>query len=78
MKVPSLSLHDLKSKEEGQLTHHGHLESLCHNPTKILAPSLISGAKYNVIGIYLAHKNISINFASKKSRIGFAYFKAFS
>ena len=72
-----LELLDLKSEEEGQLTHHRHLKSLCHNPTKIIAPSFVSRAKYNVIDIYLAHKDIFINFASEESRIGFAYLKVF-
>ena len=72
-----LELLDLKSEEEGQLTHHRHLKSLCHNPTKIIAPSFVSRDKYNVIDIYSAHKDIFINFASEESRIGFAYFKAF-
>jgi hypothetical protein len=40
---------DLKSKNESQLAHHGHLKSLHHDPTKVLAPRLISGTKYNVI-----------------------------
>jgi hypothetical protein len=51
-----LELLDLESKEEGQLTHHRHLESLCHNPTKLLAQRLVSRTKYNVINIYLAQK----------------------
>jgi hypothetical protein len=72
-----LELLDLKAKKECQLSHHGHLESLRHDPTKILAPRLISRTKYNVIDIYLAHKNFFVNFASEKSRIGFAYLKAF-
>jgi hypothetical protein len=72
-----LELFDLKSKEEGQLAHHRHLESLFHNSTKLPAPRLVSRTKYNVIDIYLAHKNIFINLASKESRIGFAYFKTF-
>jgi hypothetical protein len=37
---------------------------------------MISTSKYYVIDIYLAHKYIIINFASKESRIGYAYFKA--
>ena len=71
-----LELLDLKSEEEGQVTHHRHLKSLCHNPTKIIAPSFVSRAKYDVIDIYLAHNDIFINFASEKTRIGFAYLKA--
>ena len=31
-----LELLDLKSKEEFQLSHHGHLEPICHNPTEFL------------------------------------------
>ena len=31
-----LELLDLKFKEELQLSHHGHLEPICHNPTKFL------------------------------------------
>ena len=31
-----LELLDLKSKKELQLTHHGHLKSLCHDLTKFL------------------------------------------
>ena len=37
---------------------------------------MISTTKYYVIDIYLANKDIFINFASEKGRIGFAYFKA--
>jgi hypothetical protein len=37
---------------------------------------MVSTTKYYVIDIYLAHKYIFIDFASKKGRIGFAYFKA--
>jgi hypothetical protein len=37
---------------------------------------MVSTTKYYVIDIYLAHKYIFIDFASKKGRVGFAYFKA--
>jgi hypothetical protein len=74
----SLMLHllDLKSKEELQFTHHGHLKSLGHDPTKFLTKSMISATKYYTINIYLAHKYIFINFVSENGRISFAYFKA--
>ena len=72
-----LELFDLKSEEEGQLTHHGHLKSLWHDPSKLIAPSFVNRIKYNVIDIYLAYKVIFINFAHEESRIGFAYLKAF-
>ena len=52
---PFLYLLDLKSKEELQLTHHGHLKSLGHDPTKLLTKRMISTIKYYVIDIYLAH-----------------------
>jgi hypothetical protein len=44
----------LKSKEELQLTHHGHLKYLSHDPTKLLNIHMISTTKYYVIDIYLA------------------------
>ena len=65
----------LKSEEELQLTHHGYLKSLGHDPTKFLIKRMIT-TKYYVIDIYLAHKYIFANFVSEKGRIGFAYFKA--
>jgi hypothetical protein len=71
-----LQLLDLKSEEELQFTHHGHLKSLGHDHTKLLTKLMVSTTKYYVIDIYLAHKYIFIDFASEKGRIGFAYFKA--
>jgi hypothetical protein len=71
-----LHLLDTKSEEELQFTHHGHLKSLGHDPTKFLTKLMISTTKYYVIDIYLAHKYIFINFMSKNGRIGFAYFKS--
>jgi hypothetical protein len=61
---------------ELQFTYHGHLKSLGHDPTKLFTKLMVSTIKYYVINIYLAHKYIFINFASKKGRISFAYFKA--
>ena len=57
-----LHLLDLKFEEELQLTHHGHLKSLCHDPTKFLTKSMISTTKYYVIDIYLSHKDTFTNF----------------
>jgi hypothetical protein len=74
-KCPFLQLLDLKTKEEFQLTHHGHLKSLSHDPTKLFTKRIIRTTKYYVIDIYLAYKDISINFVSEKGRIGFAYVK---
>ena len=55
-KCSFFELLDLESKEEFEFAHHRHLESLCHNSTKLLTKSFISTTKYNVIDIYLAHK----------------------
>jgi hypothetical protein len=74
-KSPFLQLLDLESEEELQFTHHGHLKSLGHNPTKLLTKVMVSTTKYYAIDRYLAHKNIFIDFVSKESRIDFAYFK---
>jgi hypothetical protein len=58
-----LELLDLKSKKELQLAHHGHLKPISHDPTKILTKRHISTTKYYVIDIYLANKDIFIDFA---------------
>ena len=52
--IPLLT--DLKTKEELQLTHHGHLILLLHHVSKLITVFLISAAEDNVIHIYLAHK----------------------
>jgi hypothetical protein len=62
---PFLELLDLKAEKESQLAYHGHLKPLSHDPTKLLTKGLISTTKYNVIDIYLANRDIIINFASK-------------
>ena len=49
-------LTNLKTKEELQLTHHGHLILLLHHISKLFTVFLISAAKDNVIHIYLAQK----------------------
>ena len=46
----------LKTKEELQLTHHGHLILLLHHVSKLITILLVGAAKDNVIHIYLAHK----------------------
>ena len=48
-------LTNLKTKEELQLTHHGHLILLLHHVSK-LTILLVGAAEDNVIHIYLAHK----------------------
>ena len=49
-------LTDLKTEEELQLTHHGHLILLLHHVPKLITVSLVSVAEHNVIHIDLAHK----------------------
>jgi hypothetical protein len=44
---------------------------LHHYPAKLLTRFLISRAKYYVINIYLAYKQITVVGLSEKSRIGF-------
>ena len=46
----------LKTKEELQLTHHGHLILLLHHVTKLITVFLVGAAEDNVIHIDLAHK----------------------
>ena len=53
-------LTDLKTKEEFQLTHHGHLVLLLHHMPKLITLSLVSAAEDNVIHIDLAYKQFSI------------------
>jgi hypothetical protein len=72
-----LELLDLNTEKELQLTHHRHLKSFGHDPTKLINPRLISRSKYDVINIYLTYKQIIALFTSEESMIGFAYFKAF-
>jgi hypothetical protein len=50
------SLTDLKTKEELQLTHHGHLILLLHHVTKLITLFLVGAAEDNVIHIDLVDK----------------------
>ena len=59
---PFLYLLDLKTKEELQFTHHGHLESLDRDPTKLFIKLFISRNKDNVININLTNKKIFTTF----------------
>ena len=54
--IPLLT--DLKTKEELQLTHHGHLIFLLHHVPKLVNVSLVGAAEDNVIHIDLAHKQV--------------------
>ena len=50
----------LKTEEELQLSHHGHLILLLHHISKLFTVLLIGAAEDNVIHIYLAHKQFTI------------------
>jgi hypothetical protein len=73
-----LELLHLDPKEVGQLSHHRHLEFLCHHPAKLFTRLLISRTKYYVIDINLAHKKITITSLSKKSGIDFSNLESIS
>jgi N12 class adenine-specific DNA methylase len=66
---------DLKTKKELQFTHHRHLESLGHDPTKLFTKFIISRPKYNIININLENKDAFSISLNEESRIDFAYLK---
>ena len=53
-------LTNLKTKEELQLTHHGHLILLLHHVPKLITILLVGASEDYVIHIYLAHKQFTI------------------
>ena len=53
-------LANLKTKEELQLTHHGHLILLLHHVSKLITILLVGASEDYVIDIYLAHKQFTI------------------
>ena len=62
-------LMDLTTKEELQLTHHGHLILLLHHVPKLITVFLVSTAEDNVIYIDLAHAQFSIICLREECRI---------
>jgi hypothetical protein len=72
---PFLQFLDLIPKEELQFTHHRHLKSLGHDPTKLFTKFIINRPKDNVININLAYKEIISISLNEESRIEFAYRK---
>ena len=46
----------LKTKDELQLTHHGHMILILRHVPKLITVSFVSAAEDNVIHIDLAHK----------------------
>ena len=50
----------LKTEEELQLSHHGHLILLLHHISKLFIVLLIGAAEDDVIHVYFAHKQFTI------------------
>jgi hypothetical protein len=67
---------DLKTKEELQFTHHGHLKPVGHDSTKLFTKFIVSRPKDYIININLTNKDIFSISLNKESRIGFAYLKS--
>ena len=68
----------LKTKEELQLTHHGHLILLLHHVSKLITILLVGAAEDNVIHIYLAHKQFTIICLREECGIEGSRFEAFA
>ena len=71
-------LMNLKTKEELQLTHHGHLILLLHHVSKLITVSFVSAAKDNVIHVYLAQKQFTIICLRGECGIERSRFEAFA
>src|SRR4051812_39284667 len=71
-------LTNLKTKEELQLTHHGHLILLLHHVSKLITVFLVSATEDNVIHIYLAHKQFTIICLREECGIQGTRFEAFA
>ena len=74
--IPLLT--NLKTKEELQLTHHGHLILLLHHVTKFITVFLVGATKDNVIHIDLAHEQFTIIFLREECGIQGTRFEAFA
>ena len=68
----------LKTKEEFQLSHHGHMILLLHHVSILITVFLISAAEDNVIHIYLAHKQFTIICLCEECGIQGTGFEAFA
>ena len=62
-------LTNLKTEEELQLTHHGHLILLLNHVPKLITVSLVSAAEDNINHIDLAHKQFTIICLREECRI---------
>src|SRR4051812_45419429 len=68
---------NLKTKEELQLTHHGHLILLLHHVSKLITILLIGAAEDNIVHIDLAHKQFTIVCLREERGIEGSRFEAF-
>ena len=68
----------LKTEEELQLSHHGHLILLLHHISKLFTVLMIGAAEDNVIHIYLAHKQFTIICLREECGIQGTRFEAFA
>ena len=68
----------LKTEEELQLTHHGHLILLLHHVSKLITILLVGAAEDNVIHIYLAHKQFTIICLREESGVERTRYEAFA
>ncbi len=71
-------LTNLKTKEELQLTHHGHLILLLHHVSKLITILLVGVAEDYVIHIYLAYKQFAIICLRQECGIEGSWFEAFA
>src|SRR3954463_4452119 len=71
-------LKNLKTKEELQLTHHGHLILLLHHVSKLITILLVGATEDNVIHIDLAHKQFTIICLREECTIERSRFEAFA
>jgi hypothetical protein len=72
-KCTTLQLLDLKTKEVTQLSYCGHLKLINHHFSKLFTKILISWSKYDVINIYLQHKQVLANLLGEKSGINLTH-----
>ena len=71
-------LTNLKTKEELQLTHHGHLILLLHHVPTLITVLLVGAAEDYVIHIYLAHKQFTIICLREECGIEGSWFEDFA
>ena len=71
-------LTNLKTKEELQLAHHGHLILLLHHVPKLITVLIVGASEDYVIHIYLAHKQFTIICLREESGVERTRYEAFA